>query len=281
MKYVLFSLFFFFCFSFSHSAVAMSVKEMKVGTKIEKNEINYENYFQSFEIYENDEIYQRIIGKSYPINHAISCSSLRYLKLLHYNYHHDIVVGEMIVNRYLAEEVLAIFQKLFEHEVEIFSIRLIDDFFFNSSDPNEADFYSMISNNTSAFNYRNITSSNTLSNHSKGMAIDINPIENPYVSKNKVEPSNTKEEYTNEVERNSSSNPHVIRKGDIIYSTFQEFGFEWGGEWNSLKDYQHFEKVVSEEVSKEVEEKTQNFNLFVFLLFLVIGLFFISHFFKR
>ena len=43
----------------------------------------------------------------------------------------------------------------------------------------------------------------------------------------------------------SNDNPHMIRKGDLCYQLFIDHGFTWGGEWKSLKDYQHFQKVIN------------------------------------
>ena len=98
-------------------------------------------------------------------------------------------------------------------------MRLIDDYGAN-------DEKSMAANNTSAFNYRVISGTTKLSNHSYGMAIDINPRINPWVKGNKVSPANGKV---------------YKQKNDTAYKIFKKYGFSWGGEWRSSKDYQHFE----------------------------------------
>lgn len=101
-------------------------------------------------------------------------------------------------------------------------------------------------NNTSCHNFRAMTGSSKISLHAKGMAIDINPAYNPYVKRRgteivKVEPSGS-EPYANR----ACAYPYKIEKGDACYREFRRRGFRWGGEWKrSVKDYQHFEKVVA------------------------------------
>ena len=101
----------------------------------------------------------------------------------------------------------------------------------------------MADNNTSCFNYRTVPGKSKLSNHSYGRAIDINPLYNPYVrtkdGKVLVSPQNA-EEYADR----SADFPYKIDREDLCYQLFTEHGFEWGGAWNSSKDYQHFEKKI-------------------------------------
>jgi hypothetical protein len=100
---------------------------------------------------------------------------------------------------------------------------------------------SMRANNTSAFNFRKSSGMRTLSKHSTGMAIDINPLYNPLVKhregRTKVYPS-TAVPY---IDRTQDF-PYKIVKGDLCYRLFKKYGFSWGGDWKSSKDYQHFEK---------------------------------------
>jgi hypothetical protein len=100
---------------------------------------------------------------------------------------------------------------------------------------------SMAANNTSSFNYRNVDGTDHLSLHSYGLAIDINPLYNPYVremdGKTVITPENGAEYADRELDC-----PYYIKKGDPIYEIFIEHGFTWGGEWKNQKDYQHFQK---------------------------------------
>ena len=95
----------------------------------------------------------------------------------------------------------------------------------------------MQANNTSCFNYRKIAGSDKLSNHSHGLAVDINPLYNPYVTAAAVSPSGS-----GPYADRSSEFISKIDHEDLAYRLFTEHGFIWGGDWVSRKDYQHFEK---------------------------------------
>ncbi len=77
----------------------------------------------------------------------------------------------------------------------------------------------------------------TLSKHAFGMAIDINPLQNPCIRGSSVQPATA----TDCVDR-SKAFPHKIDETDFCMQVFESFGFRWGGHWRSVKDYQHFEK---------------------------------------
>lgn len=184
-----------------------------------------------------DEILARISGKSYPADTSdckISPDSLRYCHVLYYGFDKMDHEGELIVNEAIADVILEIFEELYINKYEIERMTLIDEYDAN-------DELSMRDNNTSAFNYRVISGSATLSNHSYGLAIDINPLYNPYVVPKsdgtvEVQPA-TAGDYVDRYQ----SNAHFIRKYDICYNLFVDHGFTWGGDWNTKKDYQHFE----------------------------------------
>ncbi len=248
---------FFACFFvFTPFVYAAAIDSLTVGSKFDIEDIqDVSSYFKSYEIQENDEIYNRIYSKSFPTHNEISLDSIRYLKMIYYNYDKEVVVGEMIVNKNLVDDVLSAFQQLFENHIEIYSMRLIDDFYEEDGNGAMADELSMKSNNTSAFNYRMMTASNNLSNHALGFAIDVNPLENPYVSGRNVQPNTSSIEYYDPTKREENADIHVIKKNDTIYQIFTNLGFTWGGDWRSPKDYQHFEKKVDETVQHETENK--------------------------
>ena len=101
---------------------------------------------------------------------------------------------------------------------------------------------SMTDNNSSAFNWRYIKGSTKLSNHSTGMAVDINPLYNPYYlskrDRETIQPQSGKP-YLDR----TSDYPYKMEVGDLCYELFTGHGFIWGGDWESPKDYQHFEKL--------------------------------------
>lgn len=184
-----------------------------------------------FEIREIDEeIFSRIKGKSYKEDCTIPLDRLRYVAVGHYDGEGNVKQGELICNAAIAEDLLDIFRNLYVAQYPIESMRLIDDF-------DADDVKSMEANNTSCFNFRKIAGSDKLSNHSLGLAIDINPLYNPYVKGSKVSP-----EAGRQYADRSKPFPYKIDSDDLCYREFTAHGFTWGGNWKSLKDYQHFEK---------------------------------------
>lgn len=183
----------------------------------------------------SDAVFARINGVSYQENPYISRDDLRYLRVLHYDPAGDICTGELICNQAIAADLLAIFEKLYEAQYPIGSMRLIDDF---DGDDNA----SMAANNTSCFNYRVIAGSTTLSNHAKGMAIDINPQFNPYVTVNADGTEHIEPENGATYADRGIFFPMKLDGNDLCCQLFAEHGFEWGGAWDTPKDYQHFEK---------------------------------------
>ena len=182
-----------------------------------------------------DSIWTRMQGRSYPQKCGIARSELRYLELSHYDFDGEEHIGQMVCNRQIADDLLYIFRKLYEAEYPIARMRLIDD--YDASDQR-----SMADNNTSCFCYRRIAGSETLSQHSRGMAVDVNPLYNPclYVRSGRVLPPEGKPYAHNRSKRKDITG--MIDASDLCYRLFISRGFRWGGSWRSLKDYQHFEK---------------------------------------
>ena len=176
-------------------------------------------------------IQARMAGKSMSDQATISYKQLRYLILPYYDFDGEVQQGEMVCNKAIAHDLLEIFRTLFAEQYPICSIRLIDDF-------DADDETSMRANNTSCFCYRTIAGSKTLSRHALGMAVDVNPLQNPYVDGSIVQPA-TATEYADR----SKDFPHKIDKNDLCKRTFVAHGFLWAGSWPTVaKDYQHFEK---------------------------------------
>ena len=190
----------------------------------------------------DDATFARIKGKSYKDDCPIPLEDLRYLHVLYKDLKGVTHGGELICNVYIASDVLDIFSALFLADYPIERVRLVDEY-------NADDETSMRDNNSSCFNFRFISHTTKISKHGLGLAVDINTLYNPYVKtvdgKLIIEPA-TAEEYTDR----SKSFPYKIEKGDLCYKLFTEKGFEWGGEWKTVKDYQHFE--VSDEVAAKL-----------------------------
>lgn len=195
-----------------------------------------DGWFKSEEI--SDEVFSRMWLKSWKEDCPLNRSDLRYLKVLHRNANGQPQRGEMVVNAAIADKVTDIFRRLYEADYRIERMLLIDNYDAN-------DEASMRANNSSSFNFRFMTGSTTkISKHGLGLAIDINTLYNPYVKQQAdgtwhIEPL-TGEPYAFNRE-NRTDIPYKIDHDDLAYRLFTEAGFEWGGDWNSLKDYQHFE----------------------------------------
>jgi len=139
--------------------------------------------------------------------------------------------GPMIVAKKVASKVAAIFQDIYDRGVfRIYRIALVDDY---GGDDDRA----IAANITSGFNCR-ATEGGGFSQHAAGLAIDINPVQNPYVAHGVTEPEAGKAYDT--PEKRHAGRVGVIVKGDTVYRAFAKRGWSWGGEWAHSKDYQHF-----------------------------------------
>lgn len=183
----------------------------------------------------SDSLFNRMQGKSYPAGCTVSRNELRLVNVLHIDFEGNTRQGEIICNKAIADDLCEIFHELYRQRYPIERIRPID--YYNADDE-----LSMQANNTSCFCYRVVNGSNKLSAHALGMAIDVNPLYNPYVKRRKdgtliIQPK-TGRPYTNR----KRSFKYKITHQDLVYRLFAQHGFTWGGDWRSLKDYQHFEK---------------------------------------
>jgi len=177
-----------------------------------------------------DSVFMRMQGKSYPKGCVIDRHDLRYLTLLHYDGNGRVQHGELVCHKAIAQDLLDIFRQLYQARYPIERMRLIDDY-------DADDEQSMRANNTSCFCYRVVSGSKKLSKHAQGMAIDINPLYNPYKKGQRVQPGNAAP-YCDRTRQF----PYKIVEGDLCHRLFRQHGFQWGGQWRSLKDYQHFER---------------------------------------
>lgn len=201
------------------------------------------SYTESF-YYEplSDNLRRYITGVSFPElsenseNSDISYEELRYVHILHYDFDGKLAEGELICNAAIAQDLVEIFHELYRNEYRIEKVKLIDEY---DGDDN----LSMADNNTSCFNYRNVPGSTSLSKHALGRAVDVNPLYNPYITYNEDGSENILPENATDYADRSKKFPYKIDEDDLCYKLFTEHGFVWGGNWNSCKDYQHFQKV--------------------------------------
>lgn len=188
-----------------------------------------------------DEVKQRITGISYPENGCtVPYEDLNYVGLKYIDFNGQEQTGELICNKAIAQDMVEIFYELYRNDYRLERVRLIDEY-------DGDDTASMADNNTSCFNYRVVDGTTNLSKHAYGLAIDVNPYYNPYVvfhrnadGSDYISPPGS-EIYADR----GQSFAYKIDENDLCYRLFTEHGFTWGGNWNSSKDYQHFQKTIN------------------------------------
>jgi hypothetical protein len=153
---------------------------------------------------------------------------LRLLQLDHWGFDGKVHRGRLIVHRDQARRVLGAMRALFAARFPIKRMWLVDA--YGASDDR-----SMNANNTSAFNCRFVAGTRRWSEHAYGRAIDVNPVQNPYVQGSRVSPARGRP-YANRSRRR----PGMVFGGDAVVRAFAAAGWAWGGYWSSSKDYQHF-----------------------------------------
>jgi hypothetical protein len=173
---------------------------------------------------------ERIVGSSWHRGCPVHHSKLRLLEVSHWGFDGEVHRGRLIVHGGHDRAILGVMQRLFERRYPIRRMELIDRY-------GADDRRSMAADNTSAFNCRFVAGTNRWSMHAYGKAIDINPMENPYVSGSHVSPPDG-EPFVDR-SRNAEG---MIHAGDAVVRAFAgAAGWRWGGAWpGSTKDYQHF-----------------------------------------
>jgi hypothetical protein len=196
----------------------------------------YAQYKSSISPISNSIKKRMIKGNSWRKGCPVPLQNLRYLRITHYDFHGERRLGEIIVHKNVAKEVSKIFHELYQINYPIDHMVLVSTY-------KGSDWQSIESGNTSAFNCRSATGSKKWSKHSYGKAIDINPIQNPYVSRSGHISHKESYKYKKRVHKNSSSaDKALLLKNDKATKIFKKYGWKWGGEWKNVKDYQHFSK---------------------------------------
>jgi hypothetical protein len=154
--------------------------------------------------------------------------ALALLRLRHVDFAGEEHDGELVVARAVADAVVEVFVRLFAARFPIHRLQRIDAF-------GGDDQRSMAANNSSGFNFRTIAGTTLLSHHARGLAIDLNPVQNPYQRGDLVEPPAA----AGYLDRADVRPGMIVRPGPVT-DAFDAIGWEWGGDWTSRKDYHHF-----------------------------------------
>jgi peptidoglycan L-alanyl-D-glutamate endopeptidase CwlK len=156
------------------------------------------------------------------------------LKLKYFSFDGKFHQGQLVIDKSLAKDIKKIFKFARREKFPIFSVIPVSDPRFRKQGRWDDDL-SMIANNTSAFNYRVKTGGGDLSNHAYGRAIDINTVQNPYIKGKLILPPNA---------AYAPNAAGTLTADHPLVKMFIRLGWDWGGNWTRLQDYQHFEKPL-------------------------------------
>lgn len=170
------------------------------------------------------------MGTSWRPGCPVGLEDLRVITMTHWGFDGTMHRGELMVHRRHAADVARVFRLLFDARFPIERMELANGYMGN--DPPLAQ-----QNNTAGFNCRRpVGGGRRWSEHSYGTAVDINPDQNPYVSRSgHVEPL-----FGGPFVDRRLDAPGMLRAGDVVIRAFRSIGWRWGGSWRGTKDYMHF-----------------------------------------
>lgn len=166
-------------------------------------------------------------GRSWQEGCPVGLDDLRLLRFDHWGFDGQKKAAELVVHADVAAQVLGVFEEIWESRFQIEQIRRVDAY-------DGDDDRSMAANNTSAFNCRRVAGTSRWSEHAYGRAVDVNPVQNPYVRGDSVEPPAGRA-YTDRSRRDQG----MLAPDGPVVRAFERIGWGWGGRWSSSKDYQH------------------------------------------
>lgn len=176
----------------------------------------------------SDQRWAKMEGVVWTEGCPVPRDELRVLEVSHRNFRGRVSQGALVVAAAEAERLLQVFERLFEAGFPIERMEPVENY-------GGDDDASMAANNTSAFNCRKVAGTKSYSRHSWGTAIDLNPVQNPYVRGQRVEPPAGRK-YLDRTD----VRPGMIVEGDVVVRAFEAIGWKWGGRWKTARDYQHF-----------------------------------------
>jgi len=193
----------------------------------------------------------RMHGLSWHPDCPVPITALRLLHIPHLGFDGAEHEGQLVIHEKLAAEVLDIFREILAARFPIGRMQTIEEF-------GGSDELSMAANNSSGFNCRvNVTTGTGFSKHAYGFAVDINPIQNPYIKPQvdiagrlleplagSFDPPRVEPEAGRAFLDRRAPKPGMILHGDAVYRAFTGRGWTWGGEFKGRTDYQHFEKWI-------------------------------------
>jgi len=172
---------------------------------------------------------ETMTGVSWRPGCPVSLDDLRLVRASHWGLDGRAHAGRIVVHRDVARDVLTVLRRLYAARFPIRRMVPVDAY-------GASDFRSIEADNTSAFNCRPVEGTTRWSEHAYGRAIDLNPIENPYVYANGTTSHRASRPYL----RRSPYRAGMAVEGGVVVRAFDAVGWGWGGRWPGIKDYQHF-----------------------------------------
>jgi hypothetical protein len=177
------------------------------------------------------ELRAELVGRTWHRGCPVPPRDLRVVTVRYRGFDGEVHAGPLILNEQVADDVLWVFRRLFRRGFPIRRVALAHRW----RPPRPSDWFDT-SDTTASFNCRPITNGTALSQHSYGWAVDVNPLENPYVNGDGTVLRRAAKPYLDR----SQDLPGMIHPGDLVVRSFARIGWAWGGDWHSLKDYMHF-----------------------------------------
>ncbi len=168
---------------------------------------------------------EAISGKNIP---EIIKNKLELVTVYYYGFDEKLHQGQILIHKDVVQDIKEIFNFIRETKFPVERVIPICEYKWSDEE-------SMKDNNTCSFNYRFISGTRIHSMHASGLAIDINPLQNPYIKNDIVLPEGAV--YDTTAKGTITANSQLVKE-------FKKRGWSWGGDWESLKDYQHFEKKI-------------------------------------
>jgi hypothetical protein len=174
-----------------------------------------------------------LIGRNWEPGCPVPLKDLRLVEVSYWNFEGKVRTGPLVLHERVAADILWVFKRLFRARFPIEEIKLAA----KDRPITPEDYWDKSRRSvTASFNCRPATGSTSLSHHSYGWAIDINPLQNPYVRGDGSVLRHVAKPYRDR----SLQRKGMIHDGDIVVRSFARIGWEWGGHWHTLKDYMHF-----------------------------------------
>ena len=168
------------------------------------------------------------LRRSYRAGCPVGPAELRTIRVTFWGHDGRPHTGAIVVHRRVAGDVVTVFRRLYEARFPLRRLQPVSAY-------RGSDDASMAADNTSGFNCRRVGGSSSWSMHAYGLAIDVNPVENPYVLGARVSPPAGRR-YLDR----TRLRPGMAVEGGVLVEAFASVGWEWGGRWTGSRDYQHF-----------------------------------------